>query len=102
MRTFMRSLVTVLMVIGVALVVASATRAEEMSVPVSVADKNAPVYGAVEKRPGAGVESVLTDPRGLVVGTKRGTGWLLHYGTERDNCSRVDANPGLRMMCVAW
>jgi len=62
-----------------------------------------PVYSALGWLPGRRVESVLTSPRGAVVGTTRGTGWLLHSGTERcDTCERTDATSGLRMMCVGW
>lgn len=59
-----------------------------------------PVYSAVGRLPGRRLESVLRNP---VAGTMRGTGWLLHSGTEqRDTCERTDATAGLRMMCVAW
>lgn len=44
----------------------------------------------------------LTSPRSLVTGRNRGTGWLLHYGTKRDNCARPDATSGLRVMCLDW
>jgi hypothetical protein len=104
MRNFMRSVVAVLAAVGVLIVIVNAARAEEVKAPIAAAGKTEPAYvaplgGAL---PGAHVESVLTDLRGAVAGTRRGTGWLLHYGTEDDTCARADATSGSRVMCVAW
>ena len=103
MRGFMRFAVTVVAAVGMVIVVLGAARAEDVGAPLAAWGKAAvPVYAAEQPLPGARVESVLTDPRGAVTGKKPGTGWLLHYGTERDNCARADATSGLRMTCVAW
>jgi hypothetical protein len=102
MRRFGRFVVTVLAAVGVAIVVVNAARAEKVNAFIVGTGETAPAYEAVRPLPGARVESVLTDPRGAVVRAKRGTGWLLHYGTAGDNCARADATSGLRMMCVAW
>ena len=99
-RNLMRFAVTVLVAVGVAVVVAQTGRAEEMRAPVAAVGETQPVYSAVGRLPGRRLESVLTSP---IAGTRRGTGWLLHSGTEqRDTCERPDATAGLRMMCVAW
>jgi hypothetical protein len=99
-RNFMRFAVTVLAAVGVAVMVAQAGRAEEIRARMSAVGETQPVYSAVGRLPGRRLESVLTSP---VAGTSRGTGWLLHSGTEqRDTCERTDATSGLRMMCVAW
>jgi hypothetical protein len=103
MRNFMRLVVTALAAIGIVLLVANAAGAEELNARKAAWSKTAPVYGVgAQPPPGAHVESVLSDPRGAMAGTKGGTGWLLHYGTERDSCARAGATSGLRVMCVAW
>lgn len=104
MRSFMRSVVAVLAAVGVVIVVINAARADEANRPIAAGRETASAYVARAGRPlpGARVESLLTDPRGAVARTKPGSGWLLHYGTERDRCARADAISGLRMMCVAW
>jgi hypothetical protein len=99
-RNLLRFAVTVLAAVGVAVVVAQAGRAEEIRGPMAAVGETQPIYGAVGRLPGRRLESVLTSP---IAGTRRGTGWLLHSGTEqRDTCERTDATAGLRMMCVAW
>jgi len=104
MRSFMRSAVAVLAAVGMLIVFANGARAEEATMRTAAGGETASAFVALVGRPlpGARVESVLTSPRDAVAGTKRGSGWLLHYGTERDNCARADATSGLRMMCVAW
>lgn len=104
MRRFMRFMVTVLAAVGIVMVVANSARADEVNAPANARGKAAVAYGvAAQPLSGARVESVLTEnPHGTVAGTKRGTGWLLHYGTERDPCTRPDATSRLRMMCVGW
>ena len=98
-QNFVRFAVTVLAALGAAVVVAEPGRAEEIGAPMAAVAKTQPVYSAVGRLPGRELESVLTRP---VAGTRQGTGWLLHSGTERDTCERTDAVSGLRMMCVAW
>lgn len=99
-RNFMRVAVTVLAAAGAAVVVAQRGRAEEIRAPMSAVGETQPVYSAVGRLHGRRLESALTSP---VAKTKRGTGWLLHSGTEeRDTCERTDATDGLRMVCVAW
>jgi hypothetical protein len=99
-RNFMRFAVTVLAAVGLAVVVAEQGRAQDIEAPIAAVGESQPVYSAVGRLPGRGLESVLTSPG---AGTRRGTGWLLHSGTEqRDTCARTDAVSGLRMMCVAW
>ena len=102
MQRFMRLVVTVLAAVGIVMVVVTAARAEEVNARTIAWSKRAPTYnvGALPQ-PEARVESVLSDPRGALAGTKGGTGWLLHYGTERDSCARAGATSGLRMICVA-
>jgi hypothetical protein len=96
----MRFAVTILVAVGAAVVVAQAGHAQDVRAPVPAVGESQPVYSAVGRLPGRRLESVLTSP---VAGTTRGTGWLLHSGTEqRDTCERTDATAGLRMMCVAW
>ena len=103
MQSLRRFVVTVPAALAVALVVANGALAEEVNAPKAAQGETASAYGAVEQAPpGARFESVLADLPAAVSGTKRGTGWLLHYGTERDNCSRPDATSGSRMMCVGW
>ncbi len=100
----MRSVVTVLGAVALLTLVVSAARADEANMSASVRRKTTSAHVALVGHPpsGARVESVLTGPRGAMARTKRGSGWLLHYGTERDNCARADATSGLRIMCVAW
>ena len=99
-RTFIRFAVTVLAAVGAAVVVAQPGRAEEIRAPRAAVGETQPVYSGVGRLPGRRLESVLTSP---IAGTSRGTGWLLHSGTEQsDTCQRIDATSGLRMMCVAW
>jgi hypothetical protein len=99
-RTFVQFAVTALAAIGVAVAVAQAGRAEEVRAPMAAVGETQPVYSAVGRLHGRRLESALTSP---VAGTRRGTGWLLHSGTEpHDTCERTDAISGLRMMCVAW
>ena len=102
MRSFTRFVVTVMATVGMVIVVANGARAEEVKAPIAAGGKTAPVYAVQRSLPGARVESILADPRSVVTGTKLGTGWLLHYGTEHDNCARADATSGLHMMCVTW
>jgi hypothetical protein len=103
MQSFMRLLVTALAAVGMVMGVVNAAHAEGLNPRIVAWSKAAPVYAVGElPLPGASFESVLSDPRGAMAGTKAGTGWLLHYGTERDNCARADATSGLRMMCVGW
>lgn len=66
--------------------------------------KNAAVHTApvAPSLPAAHFESILTDPRGALIGRKRETGWLLHYGTAHDSCARPDVTTGGRLMCVSW
>lgn len=104
MRSFMRLVVAVLAAAVAVIVTVNAARAENVNAPRTAAGKTAPAYVAPFGRslPRARVESILMHPRGAVAGTKRGTGWLLHYGTDQDNCGRADATSGLRVMCVTW
>ena len=104
MRNFVRFVVAALAAVGVVIAAVNAARAEEVNAPIAAGGETAPAYVALagQPLPGARVESVLTGSRGAVAGTKRGSGWLLHYGTERDSCARADATSGLRMTCVAW
>jgi hypothetical protein len=98
-RNFMRATATILAAVGVAVAVAQAGRAQDVRAPMAAVGKTQPAYSAVGRLPGRRLESVLMSP---VVGA-RGTGWLLHSGTEQhDTCERTDATSGLRMMCVAW
>ncbi len=100
----MRSVVAVLAAVALLTLVVNAAGADDVNMPASARQKTTSAHVALVERPpsGAHVESVLTGPRGAVPRTKRGSGWLLHYGTERDNCARADATAGLRIMCVAW
>jgi len=99
-RNLKRFAVTVLAAVGAAVVVAQVGRAEEIRAPMAAVGETKPVYSAVGRLPGRRLESVLTSP---VAGTRPGTGWLLHSGTEQsDTCERTDATSGLRMMCVSW
>lgn len=99
-QTVIRFVVTVLAVLGVAIVVAQAGRAEEVRAPVAPVGQTQPVFSAVGRLYGRRLDSALTS---AAPGTTRGTGWLLHSGTgQRDACERTDATSGLRMMCVAW
>ena len=104
MRNVMRSVVAVLAAVGVASVIVNAARAEEVKAPIAAAGKAEAAYVVPlgQPLPVARVESALTDLRGAVAGTKRETGWLLHFGTEHDTCAGADATSGLRVMCVAW
>lgn len=104
MRSFKRSVIALLAAVGLLIVVVNAARAEEAKMPKTAGGETASDYVARVGRPlpGARVESVLTDPRRAMARAKREPGWLLHYGTDRDNCARADATSGLRMMCVAW
>lgn len=101
MRRFMRFAVTVLAVVGVAAVVVQTARADEVKAPVKAAvGETRPIY---RRPPGRRVDSVVTNPRSVLTGPKRGTGWLVHSGTEKpDPCERADAVSGLRMMCMGW
>jgi len=102
MQRFSRLTVSILVLVGAAMVIARPTAADQINSPGTL-EKAAPAYETVgQPPPGPAVESVLTDPRGALTNSTRGIGWLLHYGTRRDNCSRVEENPGMRMMCVAW
>ncbi len=100
----MRSVVAVLAAVALLTLVVNAAGADDVNMPASARRKTTSAHVALVGRPpsGARVESVLTGPRGTVAPTKRGSGWLLHYGTERDNCTRADATSGLRIMCAAW
>lgn len=101
MRSLIRFVVTVMATVGMVIVIANGALAGEVKLPKVAGGKTSPVYAVERFLPGARVESILADPRSVVTGTKQGTGWLLHYGTEHDNCARADATSGLRMMCVA-
>lgn len=99
-QNFIRFVIAVLAAVGLAVVVAEPGRAEDIEAPLGAVGDTQPVYSTLGRLPGRGLESVLTSPG---AGTRRGTGWLLHSGTEqRDTCARTDAVSGLRMMCVAW
>ncbi len=104
MKTFTRSVLAVVAAVGLVTILAPPARAEETNKPIVTPGESGSAYVAQARQPppGARVESVLTDPSGAVAGTTQGSGWVLHYGTERDQCMREDATPGLRMMCVAW
>ncbi len=102
MRSLIRFVVTVTATVGIGILVASGVRAGEVKLPKAAESKRPVVYSVERPVPGARVEGVLIDPRRAVTGTKQGTGWLLHYGTQRDNCARPDVTSGLRMLCVAW
>ena len=102
MPRFKKFVVTAVAAVAMAVVVVTAARAEDLKPPKAAGRKTRPVYAVEQPLPGAQVESVITDPRRAMTDTKRGTGWLLHYGTSRDNCARADVTSGLRMMCVAW
>jgi len=102
MRRLMWFAAMVLVAGELAVAVAWAAGPEELKPPMTVGGEHQAVYSAAVRGPGRGVDSVLTNPRGAVTGTK-GTGWLLHSGTQQhDTCERVDATSGLRMVCVAW
>ena len=101
MRRLMRLTGTVLVAVGVAVAVARTARAEQVRAPMIVGSENQPVYSAAVRPPGRQVDSVLTNLRGALTGTK-GTGWLVHSGTQQhDTCERADATSGLRVLCVA-
>jgi hypothetical protein len=97
-----KSVITTVAAVGMVLVVVIAAHAQTSSRPKLSEGRTAPIYTVEQPLPGARVESVIMDPRRAMTGTKGGTGWLLHYGTKRDNCARADVTFGLRMMCVAW
>ena len=99
-HTVVRLVVTVLAVVGIAVVLAHAGRAEEVKAPMAPVGETQPVFSSGGGRYGRRLDSVLTSP---APGTRRGTGWLLHTGTgPHDACERTDATSGLRMMCVDW
>jgi len=100
MRRLTRFAITVVSVCAV-VAAARVAGAVEGKALATIAVETEPVYSAVVRPPGRRVESVLTNPRGAVVG-KKGTGWLLHSGTPHDTCERPDASSGLRMVCLAW
>lgn len=102
MRSLIRFVVTVTAAVAMGIVVANGARAGEVKLPKGAESKSPVVYAVERPVPGARVESILSDPRSVVTGTKQGSGWLLHYGTKHDNCALADATSGLRMMCVAW
>ncbi len=102
MARFKKFVVMALAAIEMVLVVVAAARAEDLKAPKAAGGKTQRVYAVERTLPGARVESALTSPRSLVIGRKRGTGWLLHYSTKRDNCARPDATSGLRVMCLGW
>ena len=102
MRTLIRFVVTAIVTVGMGIVVANEARARDVKLPKAAESKSSMVYAVERPLPGARVESILTDPRSVVTDTKQGTGWLLHYGTNQDNCARAEATSGLRMMCMAW
>jgi hypothetical protein len=101
MRRMTRFAAKVLVAVCATGAVALAADAHEGKAPVTVAAEAQPVYSAAVRPPGRRVDSVLTNPRGALAGTK-GTGWLLHSGTRHDTCERADATFGLRMVCLAW
>jgi hypothetical protein len=105
MRRLIRLVVIVLAAILVTAAVSKTARAEMVNAPKAATGKAAavevaPVWHAPLPAPHA--ESVLADPRGALTGRKRGTGWLLHYGTEHDSCARPDTIEGWRVLCVSW
>jgi hypothetical protein len=102
MPGFKKFVVTVAATVGMALILVTAARADGFKPPKAVRGKTPPVYTVEQALPGAQVESVILDARHARTGRKRGTGWLLHYGTRRDYCARADVTSALRMMCVAW
>lgn len=105
MRLFPRiAFVVVLAVVGIVMVVVGTAYAEA-NTPTAARSKAAVRYGAARQpMPGAPhVESVLTEhSREALARTQQGTGWLLHYGPERDTCTRPDATSRLRMLCIGW
>ncbi len=102
MRSLIRFVVTVMATVGMGIVIADGARAGEVNLPKAAEGKSPMVYAVERSLSGARFESILVDPRSAVTGMKRETGWLLHYGTKRDNCARADATLGLHMLCVAW
>ena len=104
MERLIRVVVTVLGAMVVVAAVRNAACAETANAPVTATGKTAAVHVAQvgQALPAAHMESVLTDPRGAMTVRKRGTGWLLHYGTEHDSCARPDAIAGARVLCVSW
>ena len=102
MATFKQFVFTAMAAIAMVLVVVTAVRAEDLKPAKAAAGKTRRVYAVEQALPGARVDSALTSPRSLMTGKTRGTGWILHYGTKRDNCARPDATSGLRMVCVGW
>lgn len=102
MRTFVRFVVPVMAAVALVLVAVNAASAGEAKPSKAAGRKTPPVYAVEQPLSGARAESILTDPRSIVTGTKQGSGWLLHYGTKRDTCARADATFGLRAVCVAW
>ena len=102
MARFKGFAVTVMVGVGMVLIAVAVARAGDLK-PVKVAGrKTPPVYTVEQPLPGPRMESILTDTRSAAAAMKEGTGWLVHYGTKRDNCARADATSGLRVMCVAW
>ena len=101
MRRLTRFAVTVLVAVCAVVAVTPAAGADERKAPVTVAAETQPAYSAAVWPPGRRVHSVLTNPRGPGARTK-GTGWLLHSGTQHDTCERADATSGMRMVCLAW
>ncbi len=97
--------VAITLMAAVAMILIAATQASAADVKPSKVPRGntSPVYAVEQPVSAARVESVVTDPRGAVTTTtKRGPGWLLHYGTKRDGCARPDATSVLRVMCVGW
>jgi hypothetical protein len=104
MRRVIRLMVTVLVAMVAVVAVHNAACAEKVNAPIADTGKTAAVHVAPvgQALPAAHMESVLTDPRGAMTVRKRGTGWLLHYGTAHDSCARPDAIAGGRVLCVSW
>jgi len=102
MTRFKRSMVTLLLAVAVVCSAITAAGANEVAGDAqSPARENPRSYAVGRPLRGPRVESVLTNPRAAVTSPRRGTGWLVHYGTEGDACTREDATSGLRLMCVA-
>lgn len=100
MREFRRLVLPVLA--AVAICTGTAVGAEQRNVAKAPAGERSPAYLRVERSlPGARLHSVLRNPR-AALNNKPGTGWVLHYGTAGDGCSRADATSGLRITCISW
>ncbi len=103
MQRLKRVAIAVLAAVATILIAATGAPAKDVKPSKVPRGNTSPVYAVEQPVSGARVESVVTDPRSaLKTTTKRGPGWLLHYGTKRDGCARPDATSVLRVMCVGW